>query len=277
MNRAEGVDGPAGAHEWVSFDDPSDQRTWLVDVTFLESAWQCLYGHGCPGVLTARAPELEQGCCSYGAHFTGEDDAERVRSAAAGLTEEQWQFRSVSAGRGGPLRGGPLRGGQGRGGQGRDGQGRGGQGRAVTTRLVQGACIFLNRPGYHGGAGCALHRAALERGVAPLSLKPDVCWQLPLRRDESVAPDGQVTTTIGEWQRRHWGPGGADFAWWCTESAGAFSGPRPLYEAMKEELVEMMGSKPYELIARFLDARRIAGARGLPVRLPHPAVRHHGR
>jgi hypothetical protein len=249
---------PAGAHEWVSFDDPDEERTWLVDVTFLESGWQCIYGRGCEGVLTEPSPELVQGCCSYGAHFTGEEDARRVEAAAAKLTDEQWQFRDVSARRGGPLRRSKSR--------------------PVTTRLVDGACIFLNRPGYLSGAGCALHKAALDHGVAPLTLKPDVCWQLPLRRDESVGADGHVTTTIGEWKRRHWGRGGADFAWWCTESGDAFTGSEPVYRTMRDELVEMLGGTVYDLVAGYLDARRRSAAptrhgAARPVRVPHPAVR----
>jgi hypothetical protein len=242
----------------VSFDDPEEARTWMVDVTFLESAWQCIFGRGCQGVLTEPAPELEQGCCSYGAHFTGEEDARRVELASATLSDEQWQFRHVALRRGGPLRRG--------------------KGRPVTTRLVDGACIFLNRPGHPSGAGCALHTAALDRGVAALSLKPDVCWQLPLRRDENLGPDGYLTTTIGEWQRQHWGKGGSDFAWWCTDAPDAFVGREPVYRTMREELVEMMGSGPYELVASYLDACRLSvpqrrGTSGVPVRVPHPAVR----
>ena len=61
---------PADAHEWVSFEDPAEEREWRFDVTFLLSHWGCLYGCGCQGVLTAPAPEMAQGCCSYGAHFT---------------------------------------------------------------------------------------------------------------------------------------------------------------------------------------------------------------
>jgi len=251
---------PAGAHEWVSFDDPDEERTWLVDVTFLESGWECIYGRGCRGVLTEEAPELEEGCCSYGAHFTGEEDARRVEAAAEGLTSEQWQFREVARQRGGPLR---RR-----------------NGRATTTRLVEGACIFLNRPGYPSGAGCALHLAALQAGSRPLAFKPDVCWQLPLRRDESVGPDGHVTTSIGEWRRRHWGVGGADFAWWCTESPDAFIGREPVYRTMREELLEMMGEKAYRLVTDYLEARRrLAQARprsaAQPVRVAHPTVRNH--
>jgi hypothetical protein len=254
---------PPGAHEWVSFDDPREARTWMIDVTFLESSWRCIYGQGCQGVLTEPAPELEQGCCSYGAHFTGDDDVARVEAAAKTLTPEQWQFRSVAIRRGGPLRRG--------------------SGRAVTTRLVDGACIFLNRPGHAFGAGCALHRAALDRDVPPHSLKPDVCWQLPLRREDLVAPDGHVTTTIGEWRRHHWGRGGADFAWWCTEAPEVFTGSEAVYGAMRAELVEMVGEDVYELITGYLNSRQPATpstgrARktigpGIPVRVPHPVVR----
>ena len=56
--------------------------------------------------------------------------------------------------------------------------------RSLRTRLVDGACVFLNRPGFPGGTGCALHRMALREGLHPLLTKPDVCWQLPVRREQ---------------------------------------------------------------------------------------------
>src|SRR5687767_1072444 len=68
---------PADRHEWVSFEDPDEDRTWVFDVTFLLSRWTCIFGAGCQGVLTAPAEDLVQGCCSYGAHFT--DDLDRKR------------------------------------------------------------------------------------------------------------------------------------------------------------------------------------------------------
>ncbi len=68
-------DLPLDAHEWVSFEDEDEERTWTFDVTFLTSAWTCIYGNGCLGVLTGPAPELEHGCCSYGAHFVDSADA----------------------------------------------------------------------------------------------------------------------------------------------------------------------------------------------------------
>jgi hypothetical protein len=76
---------PDDAHEWVSFDDPDEERTWLFDVTFLASAWTCIFGSGCQGVLTGPTPELAQGCCSYGAHFTGKEDADKVAEVAKTL------------------------------------------------------------------------------------------------------------------------------------------------------------------------------------------------
>jgi len=267
---------PEGSHEWVSFPDPEEERTWLFDVTFFESRWTCIFGRGCQGVLTGPAPELVQGCCSYGAHFTGAKDVRRVEQAAAGLTAEQWQFRdkAVRPGRKRPdivvrSKSGDL-----------------------TTRLVKEACIFLNRPGFPGGPGCALHRAAIERGVPHMTLKPDVCWQLPLRRDDEVADDGHVTSIIRQWDRRDWGDGGFEFHWWCTEDPDAFVGTRPAYEELADELTAMVGKKIYRRLVRYLDARaealgrlapapQAAAGNGsgedagapVPVRLPHPAVR----
>jgi hypothetical protein len=266
----------------MSFPDPDDERTWLFDVTFLESNWTCIFGRGCQGVMTGPAPELVQGCCSYGAHFTGPKDARRVESAAATLTPEQWQFW--------------------RQGQPRDG----GRPRVVkrnakgdlSTRLVKDACIFLNRPDFAGGPGCALHKAAMDRGVPHLELKPDVCWQLPLRREDEVADDGYVTSVVRQWDRRDWGAGGAEFHWWCTEDPEAFVGTRPVYEELADELVALSGRKIYKRLVRYLQARAGRAGSGahagndarrptadaveasalpapvpVPVPLPHPAVR----
>jgi hypothetical protein len=230
----------------VSFDDPDEDRTWLFDVTFLTSRWTCIFGQGCQGVLTGPAPELVQGCCSYGAHFTGPDDVARVEAAAATLEPSHWQHRRQGRQRG-VVKTTPKG--------------------ELVTRMVDGACVFLNRPGFEGGAGCALHRAALERGERPMDLKPDVCWQLPLRADDREDDHGHVTTTVGEWGRRQWGAGGAEFHWWCTEAPEAFVGREPVYRAMADELVALVGRQVYDRLVAHLDGRRRATT------LPHPAVR----
>ena len=236
------------AHEWVTFEDPTELRTWVFDVTFLVSRWQCIFGQGCQGVLTGPAEGLAQGCCSYGAHFTDDDDVRRVRAAARTLTPDDWQFAS-EAKRGGVIKTEP------------DG--------TRVTRLIDDACIFLNRPGFSGGPGCALHRAALSRGQAPLELKPDVCWQLPLRREDTTDDSsGRVTSTVTQWDRRHWGGGGEEFHWWCTEAPEAFTGSKAVYVTLAPELRAMIGDDMYSELAAYLDARRGAG-----VALPHPVVR----
>jgi hypothetical protein len=238
--------------EWVSFEDPDEDRTWVFDVTFLRSGWTCIWGSGCQGVLTDAAPELAQGCCSYGAHFGDNADVKRVKKIAAKLTADQWQFRKQGRERGVTKRGA-------------DG--------VTVTRLVQDACIFLNRPGFPAGAGCALHLAALQNGDRPLDYKPEVCWQLPLRREDQEEDDGHVTSRIVEWQRRHWGEGGYEFHWWCTEAPEAFVGREPVYRTMREELVELVGKRVYERVAAYLDER---DARPVTF-LPHPTVRKRAR
>lgn len=238
----------APVHEWVSFEDPDEDRTWVFDVTFLTSRWTCIFGRGCQGVLTEPAPELVHGCCSYGAHFVDEEDVQRVERFAGELSDNEWQFRRRAR------KNGIVR--------------RTKRGETIT-RLVEGACIFLNRPGFPTGPGCALHQAALARGVHPLQLKPEVCWQLPLRREDQVADDGHVTSTVGQWDRRHWGAGGAEFAWWCTEAPEAFVGDAPVYEEMAAELTAIAGKKVYKTLAKYLEDRK----QRVRVPLPHPTVR----
>ena len=244
--------GPArlpDGHEWVSFQDPDEDRTWVFDATFLLSGWDCIFGRGCQGVLTGPAPELVQGCCSYGAHFTDDDDVARVEAAAARLSPEQWQYKRRA-------RNGVVR---------TDTDG------TRITRLVEGACVFLNRPGFAGGPGCALHRAAVDEGKHPLELKPDVCWQLPLRREDSTDDRGHVTSTVTQWDRRHWGEGGAEFHWWCTEERAAFAAREPLYRRQRTELVAMAGALVFGLLADYLERRVTPGTTSVP--LPHPVLR----
>lgn len=239
------------AHEWVSFEDPDERRHWHLDVTFLLSNWTCIFGAGCQGVLTGPAAELAQGCCSYGAHLVDDDDAAHVEKVASTLTADDWQYLRKGRSKKGVLE------------HNEDGD--------LTTRVVDGACIFLNRPGFAAGPGCAFHTAALRRGDRPLDYKPAVCWQLPLRREDTVEDDGWVTSRIIEWDRRHWGDGGYDFHWWCTDAPDAFQGQEPVYRAMRDELVELMGEHIYELATTYLDERRAGKAH-----LRHPALDDSG-
>jgi hypothetical protein len=243
-------------HEWVSFED-GEGDTYVFDLTFLTSAWSCIFGRGCLGVLDGPAPELEHGCCSYGAHFADKKDIRDTRKAIKRLTRDQWQFKAKAEKLGGPIH--------------KDDEGQ------TVTRVHKGACIFLNRPDFPGGAGCALHRAALEAGERPLDWKPDVCWQVPLRLDSHTDENEHTTFTLREWKRRDWGDGGAEFHWWCTDDALAFRDPKPVYVTLRDDIVEMIGEDMYNHLVAYLadkvSADRVGTDRGTEVFLPHPALR----
>jgi hypothetical protein len=137
---------------------------------------------------------------------------------------------------------------------------------AKQTRRVEGACIFLNRPGFSGGAGCALHILALKVGVSPVETKPDVCWQLPIRRwyEKRSFDDGtkRQVINVGEYDRRAWGPGGHDLNWYCTGNPAAHTAQEPVYLSQKDALVELMGEKAYRKLAT-MAAARIAAIEGV--------------
>lgn len=240
---------PKDAHEWVSFDSTDEERTWRFDLTYLESSWTCIFGAGCQGVLTEDATDLVQGCCSYGAHLLDEEDVSNTLARAAMLTEEEWQLKDdapedliVTNEEG-----------------------------ETTTALVDDACVFLNRPGFSAGPGCAFHVAAANHGESFVAWKPEVCWQLPLRREDEVADDGYITTSVGQWERRHWGAGGAEFHWWCSEAPEAYVGTGRVVDSMRDELIATVGKKTYGRLLAYMDERAARLASSTP--LPHPVTR----
>lgn len=254
---------------WVEFTDPdNDQQRLRCDLTWLTSSWQCIFGQGCPGIYADRP---DDGCCTLGAHFTDSDDAERVGAIVSELRASTWQLRDhPEAQQWWDLEEG----------EGEDPT------MVKTTRVVDGACIFLNRPDFPGGGGCALHRHALEQGVEPLTTKPDVCWQLPLRRLYRTVEDSDGTSyleiTITEYDRRGWGPGGHDLGWYCSGAPSAHTGAAPLYLSSRPELIELIGEAAYDVLAGlardFLGPQAPRGAAdpGGRTRLPlliHPATR----
>lgn len=217
---------------------------WRFEREFLTSNWTCLFGDGCKGILTTPAPELNQGCCSLGAHFgdgpAGQDEAMQVQAYAAMLTPEQFQFHDVAHA---PTEvPGAL--------------GIYGDEERTHTRVVEGACIFLNRPGFAGGEGCALHIAALANDESPTEWKPSVCWQLPLRIDWQVVDDDTETATVRRWARADWGLHGETMAWCCTErdeGGEAYSGSSRVIDSMADELTALAGVEVYVELRRRLD------------------------
>lgn len=242
--------GPDFARAWVEFPDPADdEQVFRCDLTWLTSRWTCIFGQGCQGIQAGRASD---GCCTLGAHFSDEDDERRVGRHMARLTPEIWQFHDEGHASGWVQEDED------------DGE--------RQTRRYEGSCIFQNRPGFSGGAGCALHILALREGREPLETKPDVCWQLPIRRsyDWIDRPDDTqvLQITIAEYDRRGWGPGGHDLHWWCTSATSAHGGGEPVYLSYRPELTELMGKAGYDRLAELCE-QRLAAA--LPLVAPHPA------
>jgi hypothetical protein len=191
---------------------------WRFDEAFLTSTWTCIWGRGCLGIHDEPAEHLGQGCCSVGADLDGVEEARLISALAATLEPERFQHHAAAT------TGGIFRD------EARD-----------ATRVVDGACIFLNRPGFEGGAGCAPHLAAVDAGESPLDWKPSVCWQLPIRVDWEPAGDGREIATVRRWSRADWGAEGATMAWCCTEGERAYVGDRPVVDSLAEELEAIVG------------------------------------
>lgn len=221
---------------WVEFPDPADaDQVFRVDLTWLTSKWGCIFADGCQGIEAGRA---DDGCCSLGAHFADKADEKRIRKLAKELGTGDWQYRK-----------------EGR----RDGiVGKGPDGEA-QTRVVDGACIFLNRPGFDGPIGCALHGYAIRTGQTLVETKPEVCWQVPVRRAYRWVdrPDDSryLEVSIGEFDRRAWGAGGHDLNWWCSSATEAHQGKDSVWVSYAPELTELMGPAAYAQLAKLCKAR----------------------
>jgi hypothetical protein len=231
---------------FVEFTDPADaDQVFRCDLTWLTSRWSCIYGSGCQGILDGRP---DDGCCSLGAHFSDRADEKRVLKHAARLTASEWQYHGTKK----------L--------TEKDEDG------ARKTRVVDGGCVFLNRPGFEGGTGCALHTYAQRVGLHFLETKPDVCWQLPIRRTfERVKrhDDTEVLViSIGEYDRRAWGSGGHDLQWYCSGATEAHVGRERVYLSNAPELTALMGEAAYTELVGHCEAHL---AKGRPKVAPHPA------
>ncbi|MEJ9077361.1 hypothetical protein WKY82_02960 [Gordonia malaquae] len=237
--------------EWYEFFDPADPEHLIsVDLTWMLSRWTCVFGTpACQGIISDRQPD---GCCTHGAYLTDDDDHERLAAGVAMLTPDDWEFFAEGSADDPLGPGGYLE-------ENEDLEGE----PALKTRLHDGACIFLNRPGFPAGQGCSLHGMALRKGIEPLTVKPDVCWQLPMRREQDwvTRPDGTeiLKTTLTEFDRRGWGEGGHDLDWYCSGSPDTHIGATQVFESYKPELIELVGEPAYDVIAAACGRRNQLG------------------
>ncbi len=201
--------------------DPIDGTVWNIDVDFIDSNWTCIWNKGCEGILAEPSAGLNQGCCSVGAQMIDEDEALRIGALGVSLDDSIFQFADAA------FEGGVFS-----------------DETRTNTRVIDGACIFHNRPGFAGGEGCALHLAAIDDNENPLEYKPSICWQAPLKVD--VAVDG--TKTLRPWKRHDWDGGLESMAWCCTNKGGddealasAYVGAVPVSESLHAELNGLVG------------------------------------
>jgi hypothetical protein len=235
--------------EWIEFVDPANADHLIrADLTWLCSRWTCIFGKGCHGTMAGQA---STGCCNHGAYLSDKDDEKRLHRYAEMLTPDDWQYYELGH---------------------RDEDGKPSKKLRITekvpddaekrrkTRVVGTACIFANREDHPGGIGCALHGLALRLGLNPVETKPEVCWQLPVRREQewvTRTDDTEVlVSTIAEFDRRGWGEGGHDLDWYCTSSPEAHVGGQPMYLSYEAELIALVGRRAYEELARIC-ARRL--------------------
>ena len=259
--------------EWFEFIDPADPEHIIsIDLTWVMSTYGCKFGtDACRGIDSAN-PDV--GCCGHGAFLTDEDDRARLRAMAERLGPEDWQNYSPSAADDELepwLEWDELE------------SDAGSYEPALKTVVRDGACIFANRAGFPGGVGCALHSYAVRHGLPVVESKPEVCWQLPLRRLEEweTRPDGveQLRTTITEYNRRGWGNGGEDFDWYCTTDPACHAGGEALWRTHEEELVELIGREAYEVLVEHCEQREElvqvspVSPSGFPLLSIHPATK----
>ena len=226
---------------WIEFVDPVDPaQVFRCDLTWLTSSYRCIFGEGCAGIY---ADSPDTGCCTLGAHFADKADEKRVAAYVADLTPDLWQFHPGRR----PLPADWVE---------TDAEGE----RKTLVLDVEGqsACVFHNRTDFSSGAGCALHALALRDGREPLETKPDVCWQLPIRRSfrDVERPDTTTYTEvcISEYDRRGWGAGGHDLDWYCSGNTEAHVGREPVFVNNAPELTELMGAEAYAELVRHCEA-----------------------
>jgi hypothetical protein len=224
--------------EWATFIDPRDASTWQIDLTFLASAWKCIYGCGCKGIHG----QAVGGCCQSGVFIQasaddeqGAEDFEMVKERVKQLTSEDWDnkdrfkknwWKERDKGSG-----------------------------SKHTKVNKGMCVFQNRgEGSSGTIGCAFHIAALRRGEDPIDWKPWTCGLVPFAIDHS--DDDQHHVLRPYEHERDWGSGeGEPLDWWCVDSPDAYVGAEPVYSSEESLLRRVLGDDLYEEVAAYMQAR----------------------
>ncbi|MDX6485581.1 MAG: hypothetical protein QOF43_734, partial [Gaiellaceae bacterium] len=180
--------GARGPIEWLTFPSPDDpDEQYRVNVSFLLSNYQCIFGQGCPSLLNKRL-DHDLGCCERGVTFIDEEDYEHVAAMVSELLPEDCDNVEHVRSRGWTVKSRA--------------------GKPYKTRKINDACIFNNRTGGPAGKpGCAFHHQAARQGKHHSETKPFICWSVPLNfsHEEPEEPNGRATTIVSAFSANAWG------------------------------------------------------------------------
>ena len=237
---------PGASMQYLEYIYPGEDGpvTYRVNMSFLTSSWNCIFGQGCPSTLLKGA-NYNGGCCEIGTHMTVED-VEKVTAVIADMTEEDAD--DIEAIRKGWY----------------DKTPKGDEQRAefpYHTKTRDGLCVMSNRVGGRADKpGCSLHAYAMRNGISHIETKPDICWQLPFGVSEEEDNAGGTVIVVTNTSGATWGNhriDDTDFpGWLCTESPEAFGGRMPAYVYGRDELIAQMGEKPYEYMVEQIRAEQ---------------------
>lgn len=237
-------------NEWQTFIG-DDGIEYTLDVTFLASGWECVFGRGCKGIYDDSVNTT--GCCSIGVWFYGKDDLKKTINAAKALSPEQWashpdnvnkkvrsssdwlEYVTTTDDDGDP--------------------------KTATMELHDGStvCVFFNPIG-HEFYGCALHHAGAANGggaKGALDNKPFVCGEVPFRQDWD---ESGVAVTIYGITNRDWAKDHSEevLDWWCVDDGATYVSQTPVYVRERDTLLRMIPEDVYAKLSNFMYKRQQA-------------------
>lgn len=232
------------AKEYATFE--GRELTWGIDVQFMLSSYQCLFGMGCQGI----DEQPHHGCCSIGAYFIDERDIEATRRMVEASPDSAFQRPALVRNERWLVKG---------------------PNKQYKTWAPGGRCVFSNDPDHPNGAGCALHQQAMAMGEDPVGRKPRICSWVPLNY-KGYDDDEDGVVYLVPFENHQWGHddhGNEHNKWYCIDDEKAYSNGGPVYRRMQSVLLDMLDGDEEVLaqINEYLDARYEAMPTGVRVEI----------
>lgn len=243
-----------GVVDWLMF--VHEGKRYEVNLTFLMSNWQCIYGQGCPGMFGRQQSNTfpDIGCCTHGFWVSNDEDEARAEANIALLTDDDWDkdLRAHVERKGWKARSDKEP-----------------DGWRYKSRVIDGGCVFANRNGGSSGQpGCAFLALARRKGRDTgehdnhTDYMPHVCHELPIKVqiwDDNVY--GNEVMTLDAWDASRWTGSSANDNeswqhWWCVDVPEAYSASSPLYERMEKSLRLRMGDVPYDMMVELIKRKQ---------------------